>query len=207
MQIFALILLLMAALVMEGLLPMDALYISYWMDTQEFNPVELSPRRFTHGVLPILVASFLSGLAGAITQKSLQVGNRNALLFTMELCVASILLLLLSFVTSNDGKLIQQRGFFDEWTYFTILPILTNAAGGILVGMVIKFAGTVQKGFALIFGILLSGILQGSLSKEEMMGGVLAGVSLWMHSTYPYVAKTTVVDEAPRRGRKSTKEE
>ena len=224
MQIAALVLLLMAALVMEGLVPIDALSISYWMEksttTTESQSMDLSPRRFTHGVIPILIASFLSGLAGAITQKSLQVGNRNALLFTMELCVASILLLLLSFITSEDGKQIQQRGFFNEWTYFTILPILTNAAGGILVGMVIKYAGTVQKGFALIFGILLSGILQGSLSREEMCGGVLAGVSLWMHSTYPYVGKAVPVKtddvvaaagktgvNGERRGRKSRKED
>jgi UDP-sugar transporter A1/2/3 len=139
----------------------------------------------------------------------------------MELCVASILLLLISFVTSDDGKAIQQRGFFDQWTWFTILPILTNAAGGILVGLVIKFAGTVQKGFALIFGILISGLLQGSLSKEEMVGGVLAGISLWMHSTYPYMAKSvekaavengvkpasSKVTNDGRRERKSRKED
>ncbi|KAL7488432.1 hypothetical protein ACHAW6_014017 [Cyclotella cf. meneghiniana] len=198
MQMLALVLLLMAALEMEGLLPMDALLPSYWTnrtktDSQFLPP--LSPRRFTHGVIPILVASFLSGLAGAITQKSLQGENRNALLFTMELCVASILLLLISFLRSDDGAQIQQRGFFDQWTWFTILPILTNAAGGILVGLVIKYAGTVQKGFALIFGILISGLLQGSLSKEEIAGGVLAGISLWMHSTYPYLAKTS--EKAP----------
>lgn len=212
MQMLALVLLLVAALVMEGLLPLDALSVSYWVEKSivETESLDLSPRRFTHGVIPILIASFLSGLAGAITQKSLQVGNRNALLFTMELCVASILLLLLSFVTSEDGKQIQQRGFFDEWTYMTILPILTNAAGGILVGMVIKYAGTVQKGFALIFGILISGLLQGSLSNEEYVGGVLAGISLWMHSTYPYVSKAVdkvSVSSNKGNGEKATKDE
>jgi UDP-sugar transporter A1/2/3 len=119
---------------------MDALSLSYWMEKSatESQTLDVSPRRFTHGVIPILLASFLSGLAGAITQKSLQIGDRNALLFTMELCVASILLLIASFVTSEDGKQIQQRGFFDEWTYLTILPILTNAMGGILVGKFTK---------------------------------------------------------------------
>ncbi|KAL3798639.1 hypothetical protein ACHAWO_011376 [Cyclotella atomus] len=222
MQMVALVLLLLAALVMEGLLPMDALSLSYWMEKSatESLTLDASPRRFTHGVIPILIASFLSGLAGAITQKSLQVGDRNALLFTTELCVASILLLLISFVTSEDGKQIQQRGFFDEWTYLTMLPILTNAAGGILVGMVIKYAGTVQKGFALIFGILISGVLQGSLSKEEYVGGVLAGISLWMHSTYPYKGKAVEMlpvepgksdlkktANGDRKGRKSRKED
>ena len=91
-QMVALLLLLAAALVMEGVLPMDMLLPSYWMngkqsddDTISANNDDtilssLSPRHFSHGVLPIMIASFLSGLAGAITQKSLQIGNHNALL-------------------------------------------------------------------------------------------------------------------------------
>ena len=210
-QMMALLLLLLAALVMEKIVPLDTLVLPYyWIsssgmdDTGNNNDDDvgssssimsnLSGRHFTHGVVPIMVASFLSGLAGAITQKSLQVGNRNALLFTIELCVASILLLLISFLSSDDGKKIKERGFFDEWTIYTCVPILTNSAGGILVGLVIKYAGTVRKGFALIFGILLSGAVQSildenkSLSKEDVAGGILAAISLWMHSTHPYVA-------------------
>jgi len=203
MQMMSLLVLLSAALVMEGVIPLDgSIFLpSYWMGGDESNingndtadDATLSPRHFSHGVLPIMAASFLSGLAGAITQKSLQVGNRNALLFTVELCVASLLLLLASFVTSDDGLQIRQRGFFSDWSYSTIIPILTNSAGGILVGLVIKYAGTVRKGFALIFGILLSGLVQTaldedrSLSGEEVAGGVLAALSLWMHATNPYV--------------------
>ena len=209
-QMMALLLLLLAALVMEKVVPLDTLMMPYyWIsssgmgDTSNNNDdvgssssimSNLSGRHFTHGVVPIMIASFLSGLAGAITQKSLQVGNRNALLFTIELCVASILLLLISFLSSDDGKKIKERGFFDEWTIYTCVPILTNSAGGILVGLVIKYAGTVRKGFALIFGILLSGAVQSlldenkSLSKEDVAGGILAAISLWMHSTHPYVA-------------------
>lgn len=62
------------------------------------------------------------------------------------------------------------------------------------MGLVIKYAGTVRKGFALIFGILISGILQSwmdenkTLTKEDMTGGVLAGLSLWMHATNPYTS-------------------
>jgi UDP-sugar transporter A1/2/3 len=184
---------------MEGVLPLN---LEYYMnmsnaktttsdsDTSKFS---LSSKHFSHGVLPIMMASFLSGLAGAITQKSLQSGGgRNALMFTMELCVASILILLVSFATSEDGKQITERGFFDQWSFMTMVPILTNSAGGILVGLVIKYAGTTEKGFALIFGILISGIVQSSidenksLSKEDIAGGALAALSLWMHATFPY---------------------
>jgi len=204
-QMTALLLLLAAALVMERVLPMDMILPSYWTggdtsgtvddDTDAAFMSNLSPRHFSHGVIPIMVASFLSGLAGATTQRSLQAGNRHALLFTVELCVASLLILTASFVTSEDGRSIRERGFFDGWTPLTLVPILTNSAGGILVGLVIKYAGTVRKGFALIFGILLSGIVQSALdenktlSREDVAGGVLAALSLWLHSTNPYVAR------------------
>jgi UDP-sugar transporter A1/2/3 len=148
-----------------------------------------------------MVASFLSGLAGAITQISLQVGNRDSLLFTVELCAASILIILASFLTSEDGSQIWERGFFDEWTLSTIVPILTNSVGGILVGLVIKYAGTVPKGFALIFGIALTGMVQShnekkALSKEKVVGGVLVAVSLWMHATNSYVEQKSRVSQA-----------
>jgi len=202
LQIVALVILLVAALVMEGILPLNLEYYMNYLsnttaaaDSNETTKFSLSSRHVSHGVLPIMLASFLSGLAGAITQKSLQSGGgRNALMFTMELCVASILILLVSFATSDDGKKIQERGFFDQWTFLTLVPILTNSAGGILVGLVIKYAGTIRKGFALIFGILISGIVQSlidenkTLSKEDIAGGVLAALSLWMHASFPHIA-------------------
>lgn len=72
------------------------------------------------------------------------------------------------------------------------IPIVTNAIGGIIVGIVIKLAGSVRKGFALIFGMLVTGVIQarleegsGFVSKEQVAGGLIAAVSLWMHATNP----------------------
>jgi UDP-sugar transporter A1/2/3 len=208
-QMVALLLLLVAALVMEKLLPMDMMTPSYWVNrgglsTDTFVS-SLSPRHFYLGVLPIMVASFLSGLAGAITQINLQGGNRDALLFTVELCAATIIIILGTLLTSEDGSQIRERGFFDEWTLATLVPIFTNSAGGILVGLVIKYAGTVRKGFALIFGIMLTGMVQSYIEKrplsiEKVAGGVLAAVSLWMHASYPYVE-----EKSPSHSSKRTK--
>eukprot|EP00557_Chaetoceros_sp_GSL56_P011649 CAMPEP_0176478516 /NCGR_PEP_ID=MMETSP0200_2-20121128/1229_1 /TAXON_ID=947934 /ORGANISM="Chaetoceros sp., Strain GSL56" /LENGTH=241 /DNA_ID=CAMNT_0017874461 /DNA_START=612 /DNA_END=1333 /DNA_ORIENTATION=- len=153
------------------------------------------------GALAVLLASFLSGLAGAFSQKNLQgasgsmPGGRNSYLFTIELCAVSILFTGLSMMRSDDGARIRKNGFFDGWTSKTIIPIITNATGGIIVGLVTKYAGTVKKGFALIFGLLISGLLQAfgegndnnnkyksKISKEHVVGGILAAFSLWMHS-------------------------
>ena len=163
-------------------------------------------RRVTHGVLPILLASFLSGLAGALVQKAVQGGGRqmrrvregkaaamvkpkNFYLFSTELGIASIFLLLVSFAFSGDGRRIASHGFFHGWTPATLLPILTQSFGGICVGLVTKYAGSVRKGFALIFGMLLSGMVTargGGLGVEQMVGLILASASLFLHTRYPY---------------------
>jgi UDP-sugar transporter A1/2/3 len=84
-----------------------------------------------------------------------------------------------------------KEGFWDGWTVATWIPIVTNSIGGIIVGLVTKYAGSVKKGFALIFGIFLSGVVQAlmqpevGVSKEQAVGGVLAAISLWIHATHP----------------------
>jgi UDP-sugar transporter A1/2/3 len=181
---------------------------------------------FTHGVAPILMASFISGLAGALTQKNLQISTkggrrRNAYLFSMELCVCSLIIMTCSLYVTRDGYQISQQGFFHGWTFHTLIPILLNSIGGILVGLVTQHAGSVRKGFALIFGIFLSGVVQelllnsstnsqqrgGHVSKEQVLGGTLAAVSLWMHATNPPSAASTSSSSSPVEETKKTKKD
>lgn len=170
-------------------------------------------RRVTHGIVPILVASLISGMAGALTQKNLQGSQggasilskkkrsrkvnppasrppRNAYLFSMEMNIASVILLLASLLMSSDGRtILRSRSYFSNWTPETFIPVFTNSIGGILVGLVTKHAGSVRKGFALIFGLLLSGIFQANgagIGNHQIVGGLLAATSLWMHTVHPY---------------------
>jgi UDP-sugar transporter A1/2/3 len=190
-QVVALLLLLLSALVIERVIP-----ITNKPDTRHYSKEQLFDRKtyLLSGVVPVLLASFLSGLAGALSQRSVQSTGRNAYLFTMELSVASCLFLITSLLlNSPDGRTIAEKGFFHGWTPTTIIPVLTKALGGVVVGLVTKHAGAVRKGFALIFGLLLSGILQSKgerVTSEQVAGGILAAISLWMHSRFPYVATT-----------------
>lgn len=197
-QVFSLLLLLVSALVMEGVVPLDRLLSvlgKSWLDSDAAGPVhdrQWEARHWTYGVVPVLLASFISGLAGALTQKNLQAvtGGRNAYFFSMELCLGSVMLLTISLAVSRDGERIREYGFWHEWTWYTLIPIVTNSVGGIVVGLVTKYAGSVRKGFALIFGILLSGVIQAYVENERVStahvaGGALAAVSLYLHATNP----------------------
>lgn len=226
-QVVSLLILFTAALVIEKILPISSIFQRKHISSNNkddndiitdstneannlassnsnvSNKFSLSSKHFTQGVIPVLLASLISGLAGALVQKNLQgatgcgrTGGRNSYLFSMELSAASFFFLLVALITNKDGKRIIQNGFFDQWTPKTMIPVVTNALGGIIVGLVTKYAGAVQKGFALIFGLLLSGIIQAMtnrdkndesprVSMEQILGGVLAALSLWMHSSFP----------------------
>ena len=220
LQIASLLLLFTASLVIEKIVPLpfqkksktngSTSVTATPNDSKE--PKKKRSKDHTQGVIAVLTASFISGLAGAISQKSLQLGGRNSYLFTMELCMASTILLFTTSLVSarKQSSDISQtskhssNGFFQNWTIPTLIPIITNAMGGIIVGLVTKYAGAVKKGFALIFGLLLSGILQAFIKQTEMendevpsprvsieqiVGGILAAISLWMHSSFPSATK------------------
>lgn len=205
-QVLSLFLLLTSALVIEKIVDLSLITSSQEgggnRDLSSFFSGSMNADHFTQGVAPILMASFLSGLNGAITQKSLQGngGNKNSILFSMELSVAIVVILIISMCMNlnSDGEQILRDGFFHNWTAGTLIPIVVNALGGIVVGLVTKYAGSVRKGFALIFGILISGLVQqfilvsgDGVTTEQVLGGILAGLSLWMHATNPYVSDSS----------------
>lgn len=204
MQIASLFLLFLSACVIEKLIPLKNKTMqdnkSQAIEEKSSNSDDVKNEKSVHGegVLAVLAASFISGLAGALTQKSLQKSRfgvgRNSYLFSMEIGMASLIMMCISLIRSNDGKRIRSEGFFHNWTPQTLIPIITNAAGAILVGLVIKYSGAVKKGFALIFGLIMSGLFQACLSNdddeakltvEQVVGGLLAAVSLWMYNSFP----------------------
>ncbi|KAL9253146.1 UDP-N-acetylglucosamine transporter ROCK1-like protein [Drosera capensis] len=98
-----------------------------------------------YGIVPVLVASVLSGLASALCQWASQVKKHTSYLMTIEMSVFGTLVLFFSTFKSPDGAAIRQHGFFYGWTALTWIPVIANAIGGILVGLVTSYAGGVRK--------------------------------------------------------------
>lgn len=75
----------------------------------------------------------------------------------------------------------------------TWVPIVSNGFGGILVGLVTKYQGAVVKSFAMIFGMVISGVLQqmilskegGGVTREQQAGAIFGAISLYLHASYP----------------------
>merc|ERR1719326_2888439 len=111
----------------------------------------------------------------------------------MELCLISLASVLVasaaSALTSSRGSEVAIAGFFEGWTLAALLPAVipagAQAFGGILVGKVTKNHGSVAKCFAVILGIVLTGILRGLLTEDTLSvqmlfssGCVILGITL-----------------------------
>lgn len=154
----------------------------------------LQPSSLFLGVLPVIIASVTSGIGSTFCQWTMQVKGRNPHLFTMEMCSLSALILLLTTLFSSDGSKIRSLGFLYGWTTLSLVPVLTNAVGGILVGLVTKAVGGVRKGFMVIAALLITAIARFAIdgsppSPLVWVAMPLVVIGTYIHSSYPYLQK------------------
>mmetsp|Transcript_27852 Transcript_27852/g.58830 ORF Transcript_27852/g.58830 Transcript_27852/m.58830 type:complete len:837 (+) Transcript_27852:51-2561(+) len=150
---------------------------------------------FSKGILPCMAAAFISGLAGALSQKGVQMAGgkgRSPYLYTMELSVYSSMSLLTSILASKkDRRLFSEKGgIFQYWTPYSVIPILVRALGGVIIALVHLHAGATRKGFALILGLIMTGVTQSViegelLSKDQLLAMAMVILSSYLHMSYP----------------------
>jgi len=165
-------------------------------------------QRFMLGVLPCIMATFLSGTAGAFSQRCLQqqvdgMQHRNAYFYTVEISALSATYLIASMAANwiggevfGDNKQVKAiprergSGFFHDWSHKTFIPVAMKATAGLLTALVHQHLGSVVKGFALVLGLIFSALLQLGLEGKEltfdqMIGTALVLLSCWLHFTDP----------------------
>ena len=157
------------------------------------------------GVIPCLGAAFLSGLAGALSQKGLQltgIRGRDPFLYTIEISFFSAVTLLINMIRTSSSSSSSSDNSFSKlewekqrtyWNWKTLIPIIVKATGGVITALVHKYAGSVSKGFALMFGLVLSNMIQLSTKQEslqpyQVVGTIMIMLSTWLHFTHPPTA-------------------
>lgn len=197
-QMVALAILLFSAMLFQGSISVSGLFQRKSNDAGGEVSKGAAKTSISKGILPCLAAAFISGLAGALSQKGVQMAGgkgRNPYLYTMELGLYSSISLLISMVATKSGResLSGENGIFKHWTIFSIIPVAVRSFGGILTALVHKHAGATRKGFALILGLVLTGVTQSwiegeKLSGDELSAMVLVILSSYLHLMYPPMA-------------------
>ncbi|KAK7853768.1 cmp-sialic acid transporter 5 [Quercus suber] len=154
-----------------------------------------------YGIIPVLVASVLSGLASSLCQWASQVKKHSSYLMTVEMSFVGCLCLLLSTSKSPDGEAIRQHGFFYGWTPLTLAEAINSTNWGpfllIIAAVLLSIGEGSSKGTSsadaeqiLFYGIipvLVASVLSGLASSLcqwasqipvifNALGGILVGL-------------------------------
>lgn len=138
------------------------------------------------GTLATLGMVTCSGFAGIFVEKMLKssmqlsVWDRN-----FQLSIYSIAFGFLQLFV-YDYKELREKGFFYDYSIWTLANILIGAGGGILVAVVVKYADTIMKGFATSCAIILTTIYGHYFFGTELSHEFLIGVFVVIISLFNY---------------------
>ncbi|DAZ99325.1 TPA: hypothetical protein N0F65_005176 [Lagenidium giganteum] len=143
---------------------------------------------FFTGAYQALIAAILSALAGTIIQRALQQQKRNAYIVTVELSLLGELTLLLWTLTSGNGAATKDENssIWDGWTIMTVFALVCQATGGVVVGFVIKYCGNVEKSFAVVFGMIITALLENRYNGKPFGERGLLAIAMVTASTIIY---------------------
>lgn len=185
--------------------------------TQEIHPDDTkSTAKVFTGFMTVMIAICLSGFAGVYFEKILKKSTSNLWLRNIQLGMTATVLSVGAVYVSGDIEGVRTHGFFYGYTTIVWAAVLLQAAGGLLVAVVVKYADNILKGFAASFAMVItftvSMIFHGFFPNENFyIGAVLINLSIYLYSTYPPgvasavdVGGTCSPDSPSRSGNKSS---
>ena len=141
------------------------------------------------GLIAVAVACLCSGFAGVYFEKVLKTASGG---ITTSLWIRNIqlsvgcLAIALCGTFAWDGPQIVKDGFFYGYNPIVVLTICIQAAGGLIVALVIKYADNILKGFATSLSIILSTVASVFIFNFVVTGYFLVGSLMVFTATYLY---------------------
>ncbi|KAF2643542.1 nucleotide-sugar transporter [Massarina eburnea CBS 473.64] len=143
------------------------------------------------GLMAVLIACALSGLAGVCFEKVLKQSppTQKPVSLWIRNCQLSFWSLFPAFfigVLWVDGEKISKAGFFAGYNFVVWTAIMFQAGGGIIVALVINYADNIAKNFATSISIIVSAMASAYFFDFEITITYLIGTSVVMGATYLY---------------------
>jgi UDP-galactose transporter len=136
------------------------------------------------GLIAVLIACALSGLAGVTFEKILKTSSssKNTTLWVRncQLSFWSLFPSLFIGVIWKDGGAISKTGFFAGYNWVVWMAILFQAAGGVIVALVINYADNIAKNFATSVSIVLSCVASAYFFDFKVTRSVRVDCTLWV---------------------------
>jgi solute carrier family 35 (UDP-sugar transporter), member A1/2/3 len=152
-------------------------------------PTVVQQGNYTIGIIAVAVACLCSGFAGVYFEKVLKTSsNSNSTSLWVRNIQLSVgcLAIAVTGTLAWDGQAIRNYGFFQGYRTSTVVTICIQAAGGLIVALVIKYADNILKGFATSLSVILSTIVSVFVFDFVITIYFLIGSVLVFTATYMY---------------------
>ena len=165
------------------------------------NSLPQSEGTYFLGIMAVAIACMCSGFAGVYFEKVLKGSQTSIWVRNIQLSVGCLAIAVVG-TFAWDGVKIAQGGFFQGYNTSVVLTILIQAAGGLIVAMVIKYADNILKGFATSISIILSTVASVFMFNFVVTLYFSIGAVLVCFATYlygrPESVRSEVADEEKR---------
>ncbi|KAK9448369.1 nucleotide-sugar transporter-domain-containing protein [Limtongia smithiae] len=138
------------------------------------------------GLIAVMIACVLSGLAGVYFEKVLKGTSASLWIRNVQLSFFSLFPAFLFGVLAKDGAAIAEKGFFFGYNPVVWTAIAFQAGGGIVVALCVNFADNIAKNFATSISILISFIASVYFFDFVVTANFVIGASLVLFATYLY---------------------
>ncbi|KAI9648925.1 UDP-galactose transporter Gms1 [Ciborinia camelliae] len=168
----------------EGLAKRSATYEGIQEDQGLVKPV----MDYSIGLMAVLAAAVISGLAGVYFEKVLKESTTHVTIWTrnVQLSFYSLFPALIFGVIFKDGEQIAKNGFFDGYNAVVWTAIVMQALGGVLVALCINFSDNIAKNFATSISIIISFIFSVWFFDFKVSLNFLLGTSIVIFATWLY---------------------
>ncbi|KAL4702867.1 hypothetical protein ACJJTC_019673 [Scirpophaga incertulas] len=139
-----------------------------------------------------LAACFISGFAGIYFEKVLKESDISVWMRNVQLSLLSLPFGLVTYLINNGGSMKTMLTGFDGFVWYLVI---LQAAGGLIVAVVVKYADNILKGFATSVAIIISCvasiyIFEFILTIQFAVGTMLVIGSIFLYGYVPKKKET-----------------
>ncbi|KAI9699996.1 MAG: hypothetical protein M1836_002530 [Candelina mexicana] len=140
------------------------------------------------GLMAVIVACTVSGLAGVYFEKILKDSNSSASLWVrnVQLSFYSLSPAFFIGVLFRDGENIAKNGFFDGYNWIVWTAIGFQAMGGIIIALCVNYADNIAKNFATSISIVISLLASVWFFDFRLTSKFIIGTGIVLSATYLY---------------------
>ena len=147
------------------------------------------------GVTATVVACLCSSFASVYLEKILTESKPSIWVRNAQLCIFTIPIALAPCLAMDDPYMKEDGSMLHGFTGLVWASIITNAAGGMIVAVVMKFAGNILRNFAQACAIIVGGIGSWALFNFQVTTRFVLGVALVIVSIFIYGSSVEQLSE------------